>query len=70
MFAQSSRPLRWGIVVSLLDLGFLVSSCAGSQEVFSGSFMGDTSDPVASVAVVAAEPEQGGEREVRAGFEQ
>ena len=67
MPAQIFRPLHCGIVVSLLAVGFLISGCAGSQEPVSGSFVGETSNPVASVAVVAAKPEQGeNTREVRA----
>lgn len=54
-------------VISLLGLGFLIAGCAGSQEPVTGSFVGETSDPVTSVAVVAAEPGQGeNTREVRA----
>lgn len=68
MLAQAARSLRrCGIVVLLLALGLLVSGCAGSQEPVSGSFVGDISEPVASVAVTAGEPEEGeNAREVRA----
>lgn len=68
MLAQAFRPLRCAIVVvSLLALGLLIAGCAGYQEPVSGSFVGETSDPVTSVAVVASEPKQGEDtREVRA----
>jgi hypothetical protein len=68
VLVQIFRPLRCSIVVSLLALvGLLTFGCAGSQEPVVGSFVGETSDPVASVAVVAAEPGQGeSTREVRA----
>jgi hypothetical protein len=62
-----SSLCRGIIVISLLGLGFLMAGCAGSQEPVTGSFVGETSDPVMSVAIVAAEPAQGEEsREVRA----
>src|SRR5215211_9307991 len=68
MFCKVFRSLRRGLfVVALLAPGGLISGCAGSQEPVSGSFVGETSNPVTSVAVVAAEPAQGEEsREVRA----
>lgn len=72
MIINTFRPLRGGIGVSLLALGLLLAGCAGAsgggtQEPVSGSFVGEVSDPAASVAVVAAEPEDGEDaREVRA----
>src|SRR3954466_15631922 len=68
MFACTVRLLRRSVmVISLLSFGFLIAGCAGSQEPVTGSFVGATSDPVTSVAVVAAEPAQGeNSREVRA----
>jgi hypothetical protein len=75
MVARGFRPPLWG-VLSLLAIGLLIAGCAGSQDEegskgsaspVAGSFVGETSDPVTSVAVVAAEPAQGEEsREVRA----
>lgn len=71
MVAQVCRPLRRGPVVSLLTLlGALAIGCGGSQEEgapVAGSFVGEVSKPVASVAIIAAEAGEGqGEREVRA----
>lgn len=78
MSARFFRPLRWGIILaSLLAIGAVISGCGGAQEEgaqeegspgpIAGSFVGDVSEPVASVAVVAAEPEEGEDaREVRA----
>ena len=77
MVYRNFRLLRRGIVVvSLLALvGLSVIGCGGAQEESSqesaspvaGSFVGETSDPVTSVAVVAGEPAQGEDsREMRA----
>lgn len=71
MLAQFFRPLRCGVVVvSLFAIGLMVSGCGGSQgsqEPVAGSFVGQTSDPETSIAVVAAKPAQGEDtREVRA----
>lgn len=73
MLAQLFRPLRFGIVVSLLALSLLIAGCAqeqgeqGAEELVTGSFVGETSDPVTAVAVIVGEPAEGeSSREVRA----